>query len=149
MAISWAYGLAAPSPCAGASSGIASPLSSASRSDVRPVSRRCRILQYMLLLPACDSVQRPSASPRHILDTVWLRRHSEDVKLVSFFSPVVIPRLQKQRGERANQHSGLPRLSRDRDKSRERGVDRSTRGLTQNVSLGRIDGLCRTVVVAL
>ena len=99
------------------------------------VSRRCRILQYMLLLPACDSVQRPSASPRHILDTVWLRRHSEGVKLVSFFSPVVIPRLQKQRGERANQHSGLPRLSQDRDKSRERGVDRSTRGLTQNVSL--------------
>jgi hypothetical protein len=77
-------------------------------------------------------VQRPRASPRSNLDTVWLRRHSEGVKLVSFFSPVAIPRLQKQRGERANEHSGLPRLSRDRDKSRERGVDRSTRGLTQN-----------------
>src|SRR6266702_8114789 len=139
MAISWAYGLAAPSrwrPWADASSGIASPpcSSSAWRSDVRPSrdavasSSTCSCSQRVIRYKGLVLVQ-------DIFWIVWLRRHSEGVKLVSFFSPVVIPRLQKQRGERANQHSALPRLSRDRDKSRERGVDRSTRGLAQNVSL--------------
>ena len=42
--------------------------------------------------------QKPNASPRHNLDTVWLRRHSEDDKLVSFFSPVAILRLKSEEG---------------------------------------------------
>jgi hypothetical protein len=65
-------------------------------------------LQYFLTICSCSQrviprslavAQGPSASPRHILDIVWLRRHSEGAKLVSFFSPVAIPLLKRKEGE--------------------------------------------------